>query len=223
MTGPCSAGPRRTCVSFSSRSGEPNLLQPGAAGELPAGFSWLNEPPHWTLDGKGLSITPDAPTDFFRPYRGDPRDNCCLLYRLVKGDFTAVAHALAHLVDFGDAAALTVRSGPQQWAKLCLERSPVGDVSLVSVVTDPWSDDANSELLATPESLLRITRKGNVFGMHYSSDGSRWRFVRTFGLEMPDEVMVGIHAQAPFSSGCRVTFRSFSISPKPVGDFRSGE
>ena len=184
---------------------------------------WLNEPPEWVFDDTGLSVVPGAPSDFFRPYNGPAMDNCCLLYKEISGDFTARTQVKAELVDFGDAAALTVRATDRQWAKLCLERSPMGEASLVSVVTNPWSDDSNSELLTFPECHLRLTRKGNVFGMHYSLDGTNWRFVRTFVLEIPRKVMVGIHAQAPFTPGCRVFFRSLTISPEPVADLRSGD
>jgi len=186
-------------------------------------LKWLNEPPDWGFDDAGLTISPKAVSDFFRPYGEAPNDNACLLYTDVRGDFTAVTKASATLAGFGDAAALTVRESEVKWAKLCLERSPIGDVSVVSVVTNQWSDDANGELLEQPECFLRLTRKGNVFGMHYSLDGATWRFVRTFGLEMPPTVMVGIHAQAPFTPGCRVLFRSLILSPEPVADFRSGE
>jgi len=200
-----------------------NLLADCTGRSLANDLTWLNEPPEWSIDDSGLIIVPRAPSDFFRPYGGSANDNCCLLYREIAGDFTAATQVSAELVDFGDAAALTVRAHEAQWAKLCLERSPIGEVSLVSVVTDPWSDDSNNERVRSPECYLRLTRKGNIFGMHYSLDGTKWRFVRTFGLEMPSTVMVGIHAQAPFRHGCRALFRSLTISSEPVADFRSGE
>jgi regulation of enolase protein 1 (concanavalin A-like superfamily) len=203
--------------------GHVNLLTGCAGTALANGLQWLNEPPEWAVDEEGLRIVPRAPSDFFRPYGREPKDNACLLYRQTTGDFTAATCVDVVLADFGDAAAITVRASATQWAKLCLERSPIGEISVVSVVTDPWSDDSNGELVASPECHLRLTRKGNVFGMHYSTDGRTWRFVRTFGLEMPDEVKVGIHAQAPFTPGCRVRFRSLTISPEPVADLRSGE
>ena len=186
-------------------------------------LQWLNEPPEWEFSDAGLTIVPRAPSDFFRPYGGPANDNCCLLYKEIEGDFAAVTQVKADLADFGDAAALTVRADETQWAKLCLERSPIGQVSLVSVVTNPWSDDSNSELVTRPECFLRLTRKGNLFGMHYSLDGIGWRFVRAFGLELPAQVMLGVHAQAPFSPGSCVLFRSWTIRPEPVADFRSGE
>ena len=199
-----------------------NLFDGCSGKSLVNGLTWLNEPPEWAFDARGLTIVPQARTDFFRPYGGTPYDNAGLLYVDVTGDFTAVTRVCAELAGFGDAAAITVRSSPTLWAKLCLERSPIGEVSAVSVVTDEWSDDANNELLQTPECYLRLTRKGNTFGMHYSLDDARWRFVRTFGLEMPPTVKVGVHAQAPFAGGCRAWFSTFTIVPEAVEDFRSG-
>lgn len=200
-----------------------NLLADCDGMALANDMKWLNEPPEWGFNDAGLTIIPRASSDFFRPYDGPPKDNCCLLYKEITGDFTVAAQVTAHLVDFGDAAALTVRANEIQWAKLCLERSPIGEVSLVSVVTNPWSDDSNGEIVTSSECYLRLTRKGNVFGMHYSLDGTKWRFVRAFALEIPHRVMVGIHAQAPFTPGCRVVFGSLTISPEPVADFRSGD
>ncbi len=200
-----------------------NLFQGCEGQQLANDLTWSCEPPEWRFGDEGLFIVPEKGTDFFRPYKGPAKDNACLLYVSVTGDFTAVTRAKAELVAFGDAAALTVRYGEAQWAKLCLERSPIGDISVVSVVTNPYSDDANNELLSEPECYLRITRKGDVFGMHFSLDGKMWRFVRTFGMALPDTVKVGIHAQAPFEGGCQVWFAGLALRPEPVKDFRSGE
>jgi regulation of enolase protein 1 (concanavalin A-like superfamily) len=199
-----------------------NLFENCSGKTLANGLTWMNEPPEWGFNAQRLTIVPQAKTDFFRPYQGLPHDDACLLYVDVTGDFTAVTCATAHLVGFGDAAAITVRQNATQWAKLCLERSPFGEVSAVSVVTNGWSDDANNELLEVPECYLRLTRKGSAFGMHYSLDGARWRFVRTFGLALPATVKVGIHAQAPFVGGCWARFSTFTLVPEAVEDFRSG-
>jgi len=185
---------------------------------------WQNEPPEWHIDdGGSLHVVPQAKTDFFRPIDHPGLDNAAFLAASVTGDFTARTRVRAQLAGFGDAAALTVRISDQQWAKICVERSPVGEVSVVSVVTDPWSDDANNELLSTSDAHLRITRKGDLFGMHFSLDGQSWRFARAFGMAAPADVLVGIHAQAPFVSGCRAQFDGLEIEPEPVADFRSGE
>ncbi len=201
-----------------------NLFEGCADRDVPQGMAWLNEPPEWRFDDGGrLTIVPEAVSDFFRASGEEPSDNACLLYTQVTGDFTAVTRAEAVLAGFGDAAAVTVRANEALWAKLCLERSPIGDISAVSVVTDEFSDDANSELLERPECFMRLTRKGDVFGMHYSLDGETWRLVRCFPLKMPQTVMVGIHAQAPFQGGCRVAFDFLRLTDEPIADFRSGE
>ncbi len=152
---------------------------------LANGLIWLNEPDEWVFDDTGLKITAKAESDFFRPYGGPSHDSACFLYRETTGDFTAVIDVRAELFNFGDAAALTMRADETRWAKLCIERSPIGEVSLVSVVTGPWSDDSK--------------------------------------LELPEKIMVGIHVQAPSTPGCRAHFRSFTVSPQPVEDFRSGD
>ena len=190
---------------------------------LANGLRWQSEPPDWGFSAEGLTVVPAARTDFFRPSDGQAHDSAALLYTTVSGDFTAHTHVRAELAGFGDAGALTVRAAADQWAKICVERSPIGEVAVVSVVTDPWSDDANSELLRAPEAFVRITRKGNVLGLHYSVDGARWRFVRACTCAMPPEVQVGVHAQAPFVGGCRATFRFLDLGSQPVGDFRSGD
>jgi hypothetical protein len=190
---------------------------------LANGLRWLNEPASWEFTDGSLAVTPREGTDFFRPPTGKSSDDACFLHAPVSGDFTAVVSASAELVGFGDAAALAVRADPSHWAKVCIERSPAGEVSIVSVVTDGLSDDANNELLARPSCRLRLTRAGSVFAMHFSIDASRWRFVRTFALEVPAEVMVGLVTQAPFVSGCRARFTSFTLVPGAVKDFRSGE
>ncbi|MFH1569454.1 MAG: DUF1349 domain-containing protein [Gemmatimonadota bacterium] len=201
-----------------------NLFTHLGAGADPARPQWLVEPPQWQVDDQGrLHLTPAPETDFFRPIDRPGYDNAALLCASVSGDFTARTRVRAVLVGFGDAAALTVRASAEQWAKICVERSPAGEVAIVSVVTDPWSDDANNELLSEPAAHLRLTRKGNLFGMHYSLDGRAWRFVRAFAMRAPARLLVGVHAQAPFVGGCRATFDFLEMEPRPVADFRSGE
>ena len=184
---------------------------------------WINEPESWVFREGALEIVPHPKTDFFRPAGGSPGDNACLLHTSVSGDFTASSAVSAVLAGFGDAAALTVRADAERWMKLCVERSPVGEISIVSVVTNVTSDDSNNELLTGPRAELRITRRGNVFAMHYRAGADKWRFVRTLGFELPATLMVGVHAQAPFQSGCSAKIRSFTLSDVPVADFRSGE
>jgi len=200
-----------------------NLFTDWTPNRLGPGLKWLYEPPDWHLDEGALTVTPSAGTDFFRPTDAPPFDNAGLLYTEMPNDFTAVTQVDAHLIGFGDAAAITVRASADRWAKLCVERSPLGAVSILSVVTAPWSDDANGELLDRPARYLRITRRDDLLGMRHSADGRVWRFVRACHLDLPRTVMVGVPAQAPFADGCQAPFRLLYVRPEPVLDFRSGE
>jgi regulation of enolase protein 1 (concanavalin A-like superfamily) len=200
-----------------------NVFDGCSGGKLANGLKWLNPPQTWSFDDRGLKVVPDPETDFFRPYNREARDDACFLYRSVQGNFTATARISVKLAGFGDAAAVTVRADAENWAKLCIERSPAGEMNAVSVVTNRWSDDATGELVSKPECWLRLSRNGNVFGMHYSLDGSLWRFVRSFALRLPEKVGVGVHAQAPFGSGCEALFHTFTLTDRYVADFRSGD
>ncbi len=200
-----------------------NYFDPCTGKQLANGLAWQNAPPGWGFDGHGLHVVPHPRTDIFRSCNGNILDNAAVLSAPVTGDFTAVTHTKVEATDFADASGLIVRESFEKWIKLCLERNPWGELSTVSVVTDPWSDDCGGEIVRASACRLRITRKGGYFGLHYSLDGSRWRFVRHFCMDMAAAVQVGILVQSPRGKGCRAEFRSFEIVPRPVADFRSGE
>ena len=188
---------------------------------LANGLKWLNEPAAWNFTAEGLFVEPDGKTDVFRKHGHPAKDTACFLYTEVSGDFSLTANLKIGGTAFGDAGAITIRRDEQMWAKLCVERSPAGETSIVSVVTNPWSDDANNELLGTPGAHLRITRIDNLIGMHYRASGDAWRFVRAFGLDWPSGVKVGFQAQAPVQAGCNVYCRQLILSKDVVRDFRS--
>lgn len=116
-----------------------------------------------------------------------------------------------------------IRHSETHWAKLCIEKCADGGVSIVSVVTNQWSDDTNNERLESEECYLRVIRKGDIIAFHYSLDGQLWRFVRKFGIEWGDELQVGFAAQAPFECGGEVIFKHISLGEAKVTNFRNGE
>src|SRR5699024_6132347 len=82
-----------------------------------------------------------------------------------------------------DAGVLTLWVDSQYWAKLCFEYSPQGTAMVVSVVTNGYSDDANSWLVDGDAVYLRICRIGPAYAFHASADGHTWDFVRLFRLD----------------------------------------
>ena len=200
-----------------------NLFLDCSGRGLANGLKWRNEPAAWNFTAEGLFVEPDGKTDVFRKHGYPAKDTACFLYTEVSGDFSLTANLKMEGTAFGDAGAITIRRDEQMWAKLCVERSPAGETSIVSVVTNPWSDDANNELLAAPGAHLRITRIDNLIGMHYRASGDAWRFVRAFGLDWPSVVKVGFQAQAPVQAGCKVYCEQLILSKDVVRDFRSGK
>jgi regulation of enolase protein 1 (concanavalin A-like superfamily) len=196
----------------------------GSAGrELDPALVWLNEPREWRVDDGVLTITAEPQTDFFRGLEAFNNDSACLLSRRVTGDFTMRALVEADNREFADASCLTVRHDQANWAKVCLERSPIGDLNVVSVVTDGTSDDSTGELLTEPRRWLRISRKGAEFAIHHSGDGRLWRFVRFFFLDLPETVSVGVHVQAPFGDAAVGKFSELVLDDVAVADYRSGD
>jgi len=104
-------------------------------------------------------------------------------------------------------------------------------LQIVSVVSNPFSDVSNGEIIKSADCYLRVTRRGDEFAMHFSRDGKKWKFGRYFVWgECPNELALGIHAQAPSSTTnpltnpcCMGEFYDFSLSHEPVRDFKPGE
>jgi regulation of enolase protein 1 (concanavalin A-like superfamily) len=189
------------------------------------GFNWLNKPDRYSLENNMLKLTAKANTDFFRPINGLPKDNASFFCCPISGDFTIQTHLNGEFYSSGDAGSLIIRYSPERWAKICVERNGSGEISIVTVVTDGTSDDANSELISGADAYLRITRIGETIGMHYSIDGLKWRFVRKFRFELSvfHTLMIGLQAQSPCGEGCTVTFSLLQISFQVITDFKSGE
>ena len=115
-----------------------------------------------------------------------------------------------------------VRETKTRWIKLAVERGVDTAYNVVSVITNNWSDDANGELISTNKCWLRITRKGDFWGLHYSADGIRWRFVRCFGLDLPSTVKVGFGIQAPLGDDCEGKLDFITLSDDSIENFRDG-
>ena len=164
----------------------------------------------------------NAQTDFICKYKEYIKDEAAFFYKEQTGDFTLKA-AVETLGNFNyDAAFLMVRASKTQWIKLAVDLGVDKAYNVVSVVTNNWSDDANGELLSGNKCWLRITRKGDLWGLHYSIDGKRWRFVRCLGLDLPATVKVGFGIQSPVGDKCEGKLDFISLTDGSVKNFRDG-
>ena len=171
-----------------------------------------------------LTLTAGPRTDLFvDPQGAEPALNAPRqLTDLPAGDFQLSARVTVDHAATFDAGVLLLYANDRAWAKLCLERSPDGELLVVSVVTRGVSDDANAFAVEGRTAWLRVSRLGRAFAFHGSTDGARWQFVRHFALEPTDGMQVGFVAQSPTGDGCTAVFDHVALRHERLGDLRSG-
>lgn len=170
----------------------------------------------------GFRLVANAKTDFICKYKEAIIDDASFFYTEKTSDFTIKAEVETKGNFSYDAAFLMVRETETRWIKLAVELGVDTMYNVVSVITDNWSDDANGELLPSNKCWLRITRKGDFWGLHYSVNGQQWRFVRCFGLDLSSTVKVGFGIQAPLGDKCEGKLDFITISNESVKNFRDG-
>jgi regulation of enolase protein 1 (concanavalin A-like superfamily) len=170
-----------------------------------------------------LTLRAPARTDWFiDPVDGAATHDAPALVLAAQGDVQLSAYVdVEHRATF-DAGVLVVHVDDRRWAKLCIERSPQGRPTIVSVVTREWSDDCNSTVLGQPSAHLRVSRLGDAWAFHTSVDGRGWDLVRLFGLGPAPAASVGFLSQSPTGAGCVSTFRGIALRAQRLGDLRSG-
>ena len=130
------------------------------------------------------------------------------------------AGVAVELVHMFDAAGLFVHADDDHWAKLAVEVTAAGP-TIVSVVTDTFSDDCNSTVLAQSSAWLRLARVGEAIAFHASDGGGRWELVRVF-RPVSAAVRIGFICQAPTGAGCTGSFDGIAFNPRSLGDIRDG-
>ena len=192
---------------------------------LPAPLRWHGVPRKWAQDtDNSLTITAGQRTDWFIDPGGDNAvmnapallmkiNELCMLKALVTVEYAATF----------DAGVLAVYQADQVWAKVCLELSPKGQLSIVSVVTKDASDDCNSVPIAGKSVYLRLAKLERAYAFHYSVDGQEWNMVRYFTLGGLQEVEIGFLVQSPRGDACTAIFREIAYVPQKLINIRSGE
>ncbi|TVX99030.1 DUF1349 domain-containing protein [Cohnella terricola] len=184
---------------------------------------WLNESRVDVKDNL-LQIPAPGKTDYFiNPENGDVKNNAPFLYADVQGDFILRAKVRHDFLSKYDGAALFIMDSDQRWAKLCYEYTDFNTYAVVSVVTDGVSDDANGPNLTDKSVWLQIGRKDNAFSMHYSTDGTEYRMVRVFNLNVPETLKVGIVSQSPTGEGLVSDFSEIQLEKVTMKQIRAGK
>lgn len=193
---------------------------------IPGELAWKNDPTDWAVETKGgLRATAPGQTDWFIAPDGsqDRRSAPLALFAAGEGDFTFQARVTVGFASTFDAGVLMVYAEGDRWGKLCFEYSPQGKPMVVSVVTKGVSDDCNSVVIDGSDVCLRISRTGQTFAFHYSTDGSYWNMARYFTLGEVSGLQAGLSAQCPTGESCTVTFDDIRYERRTIENIRNGE
>lgn len=200
--------------------------------ELPT-LRWTHGPGRATYDPETaeLSLRAEAGVDWINDALGGSGTHGATLlgFAAPEGDFALSARVeVVGVRTTFDAAVLGLWRDDDHWAKLCFEFSPprplvdLGAAMVVSVVTDRFSDDVNSTLVAADHVYLRIVRTGAAFAFHYSADGISWDFVRLFRLAGSGDITVGFMSQAPTGPACDARFSAIRLIEGAPQNLRDG-
>ncbi len=184
----------------------------------------------WTIESKfeetetGIDILAPAETDYFvNPADGEVVANAPFFYKEVEGDFILKAKVSLDFVSIYDACALLALDNDKLWAKACFEYTDFDTIAVVTVMTNERSDDANGVNVEEDSIWLQISRKDNVFAVHYSLDGNEFIMARLAYLPMSEKIKVGFLAQSPTGKGGIRKFEDVSLELKSPLDIRSGK
>ncbi|AYB38852.1 DUF1349 domain-containing protein [Brevibacillus laterosporus] len=184
---------------------------------------WINEANVTTKDNL-VQITAPSKSDFFiNPATGERNLNAPFFFTDIQGDFVLRSKVSHQFLATYDAAVLMVMESETIWAKLCLEFTDFNTYSIVSVVTNGVSDDANGPIISNKSAWLQMARKGNTFALHYSLDGEKFQMVRYFSLPVSDTVKVGIVSQSPTGEGLTSDFSELYLKRITLHDIRAGQ
>jgi uncharacterized protein len=189
---------------------------------VPFELEWLRPPADWNAGPARLVVRAPAQTDWFiDPISARPIDTAPVLVgRPPAGDFTWEAQVAFEGDAMFDAAGLFVYDDDDHWAKLAVEMTAAGP-TIVSVITDTFSDDCNSTVLAEKTASLRLARVGQAIAFHASDGSGRWELVRVFRPPRA-AVRIGFVCQAPTGAGCTGIFDAIAFNPGSLSDIRDG-
>lgn len=171
-----------------------------------------------------ITLQAKAKSDFIvSPDTKQITANAAFIYEEVQGDFILQARVRHSFTSTYDAAALFAYESDNLWAKAAYECSDFGTKTVVSVMTNKVSDDANGVNLTQDYVWLQLLRKGDVFAVHYSLDGEYYELSRVCSLPLADTLKVGFVAQCPLGKGSVMEFSAIQMMHKTVTDIRKGK
>lgn len=185
-------------------------------------FQWTIKTQYEVMENE-IQIYAPAGTDYFvNPLDGNVKANAPFFYKEVEGDFVLRAKVSHDFVSTYDACVLFALDNDKLWAKACFEYTDLGTHSVVTVMTNERSDDANGVNVDGNEIWLQMSRKDNLFAIHYSYDGKKYMMARLCHMPMQKKIKVGLEAQSPLGNGGIRKFADVSLELRSLTDIRNG-
>jgi len=171
-----------------------------------------------------IEITAPGGTDYFIDIGGEYKQgNAPFYYKTLENDFIFRCSVSPEFNTTYDAGCLLAYEREDRWIKFAFENTDLGYPSVVSVVTNGFSDDCNGERITDNKIYLQVVRKADNWCLHYSKDKSNWKMVRYFKYVLNKELKVGISAQSPLGKGCKVRFGDIEIIKNVYNDIRKAK
>jgi len=178
-------------------------------------MQWLNEPEKWNPLTDGVSMRPDARTDFWRKTHDDGiRHNGHYYFESVTGDFTARVKITGRYHSQYDQAGLMVRIDEQTWLKCGIEFMD-GQQYASTVITRDYSDWSIVPLPNPREIWIECERKKSTLTIKYSLNGTDYQLMRQAFLPNETEQQVGMMCAAPQGEGFDVVFEGYTLTNAP--------
>lgn len=177
-------------------------------------FSWLNEPPQWSVNDDSLHVVTADNSDFWREtWYGFTRHSGHFYYREVSEDFTFQVKVNAEFSALYDQAGIMIAIDEQQWLKSGIEFSD-GQPMMGSVLTVGHSDWATGVFPADAGQFwMRITLKNGCLRLQYSADGISWPLLRLCRFPQASHYRIGVMCCTPERAGLSVIFSEINLTP----------
>ena len=186
-------------------------------------FKWINKS-ELRAEKNNFFVKATPRSDFFcNPVDGAIISNAPFLYTEIEGDFLISVRVKPAFVSTYDACSVFICSDEKHWIKTAFEYTDLGFPSVVTVVTDNYSDDANGVEITEDSVYLQVVRKGDVFACHYSKDGILFKMARLSRLPVPAALKVGVSAQSPTGEGNFMEFSDLKITKTLPEDIRQSK
>lgn len=193
-----------------------SLLSVAASAQTLTSMQWFNEPEHWAVQGKSLTMDVPGHCDYWRiSHYGFTVDDAPFAYATYGGEFEAKVRISGDYKVRFDQACLMVRIDKENYLKAGIEYVD-GKYHLSCVVTHHTSDWSVIELDHPVDFVwIKAVRRLDAIEIFYSFDDKNYTLMRNCWMQDNTPVQVGLAAACPDGDGFTARFDDFKVRHLP--------